>query len=315
MSTKSSSVERQPGNRHASRRWLPVGGAAAGVIVLFGFFTRIAETDRPEKLVVGARPDADWSDNASWDNSRAAFDGSLDLFVESVRRNPADAVALAHELSQQNPSRSSDHGQWLVDALIGVEAFDVALVFLRGENSPHRTAWLEEVFTRWAAVDPARALHHAARWERAVDARQARDAALAGWAAVDPEQAATFAMGLPEKEARQRALDEALPRWIARDPAGAEAWLGQFDPRTELDAGAEAFAARHQRGGADVGTALAWAASIADPTHRSNTLHTIGTDAALRDASAVRRFAEETKSLSDSDRRTLRDALASAKMP
>lgn len=315
MSTKSSSVERQPGNRHASRRWLPVGGAAAGVIVLFGFFTRIAETDRPEKLVVGARPDADWSDNASWDNSRAAFDGSLDLFVESVRRNPADAVALAHELSQQNPSRSSDHGQWLVDALMGAGAFDTAFVFLRDETSSRRAAWLQQVFATWGANDPARALQQAAALGRAEDSEQARDAALSGWAAADPEQAARFSIGLSERQARTRALDAALPRWVERDAVGAAAWLEQFDPLTELDAGAEALAILNQRSGGEVRAGLAWAASIADPTRRANTLHAIGTDGAMSDESAVSRFVEETAALSELDRRTLRDAIASSKTP
>lgn len=323
MWTKSSSAERRTEVRRAVRFALRTAGAGALLMGLFWALAPKPETAVSIKLAHAGAPSndasvADRSTAPRWADTPPARErivASPDLFRQTARRSPADAVALAREWSHQDPARAGDYGQWLIDALAEVGAFGPAVEFLRHEASPHRAAWLEDVFTIWGAEDPVKALQQAAAFERAEDSQSARDAALSGWAAVDPEQVARFAVAIPETDARQRALDEALPKWVGRDAAGAAAWLAQFDPVPELDAGVEALASRSLRVGEDAGVGLVWAASIADPTLRSNTLQAIATEVAMRDATDVRRFVEKTPALSDSDRRTLRDAIASANTP
>lgn len=250
---------------------------------------------------------AEWADRLPDDQRSLA----LEAVFKGTAQRPEEAVRAARELSEKRPQRSGDYGYWLIAGLTEGGAFAEAARFAIDDNSSHRAAWLRPIFSRWAAQQPDEALRAVERIGDAAARRISLEGAFSGWASVDPAALAWHAMTLAPGEERTMALDNALPQWMRREPMAAAEWLGRFDATNELDSGIEAAALNPELVQGRPLVALAWAASIADPTLRANTLRLLVEDWAPRDPEGVREFIVSTPGLPLTDRSALLEALNS----
>ncbi|HUR57515.1 MAG TPA: hypothetical protein VM029_07390, partial [Opitutaceae bacterium] len=246
-----------------------------------------------------AHPDGEWQPALA-----AAFAGAA--------AQPSIAIAVAERLIARSPERVGDYGQHLIAGLAEAAAFTEAAGFAATAPADVRAAWLHDAFFHWAAHDPTAAVRACEQLSAGDTRLLAVKGLVAGWAQRDPAAVANYALQLETGGQRLDALNQALPQWVARDPAGAATWLVRQDLIAEFDAGSSALATLPELVQRQPATAVKWAASIAEPTLRANTLRGVATEWARRDAGELAIFIASAFELPESDRETLREGLKPA---
>ncbi|HEX2854534.1 MAG TPA: hypothetical protein VHO24_14990 [Opitutaceae bacterium] len=243
--------------------------------------------------------------NGEWQPALAA------VFVGAAE-NPDEAMRVARALCAENPSQAGDYGQILIMSLATVGAYETGARFAlaTGEDVEHRAAWLHTAFFHYGMHQPTAALTLIERLGASSVSSVTFQGAISGWAATNPAQAANYAIGLAPGPDRTFALSETLPQWVSRDAVKAAAWILQFDPISDMDAGAAAVASQSGLVQQQPDAAFRWAASIAEPTLRANTLRSLALQCAPQNAGAIRDFLRRIPDLPESDRSALLDSLS-----
>lgn len=226
--------------------------------------------------------------------------------------NPIEAEETFKRLLEADPTRASDHGNALVNALSRIGRYDLASHFAVYGPSEYRAGWLCTIFSQWAAYEPATALRALSQLPSTPDREQAQSSLFAGWSMSDPAGLVTYAQSLPPSEVRGAAMKDGLEQWVHRDPAAASAWMDGYDPNPDLDAGAAAIALNPVIVSRRPEVAASWAESITDPTLRECTLLDLIRVWGEHDAAAARRYAASSSALRPESRQLALSALQPA---
>lgn len=218
----------------------------------------------------------------------------------ALANQPEDAARIAKLLCAKDPAFIREHGDTLVTVLTENKLFGAALGFAE-IGGPERAQWISITLARWAEQQPQLAAEAAL----ALAEPDGFPVVVATWSARDPAAVAEFARQIPDPTARTAALTEALRRWIERDPASAAGWINNIEPSAEFDESARALAMMPPLLSRHPDVALGWAASMVDPTQRSETLRTVVQSWRQTDAAAARRQINTSPLLSTEDRATL----------
>ena len=229
--------------------------------------------------------------NVRQDERRAASEA---LAAGGVAR-PAEARRAFEHLIAADSSWAGIYGEAWINTLAGAGQFELACQFAAGGLATDRAAWLNTTFRAWAAYQPQAALAAL----RSISDDGARQEALGGlytgWSGSDPAGLVAHAQTLPEGDARAAALRDGLSHWVFRDPVAAATWLGNIEPRPELDPGvvavANVLAARTPT------LAIDWTESIVDPELRSSTVVELLQQWASRDANAALDYVRKSPAL------------------
>lgn len=178
-----------------------------------------------------------------------------------------------------------------------VASLDPRLALEMADDLPvgERASSLSDVFTAWAARDPAEAARVGEELPSPRDRAAALDAVGALWAEDDGQAAFEWANRYEAPGSRRVALESVVDAWARREPEAAALSLAALPPsdvfrQRLLDRVAAGWAS------ADVDEALAWAESLPNPLEREATATTILMELA---ASQPERAAEHAARLSD----------------
>jgi hypothetical protein len=157
-------------------------------------------------------------------------DLALAALFDGAKAQPAEAIALARELSRERPFLTADIGSNLIAALARADEHALAVDFAATGSETHTRDWLAAAFDRWGRADPERALAASSAFEDLARRNQTFQAAALGWAKADPSSLARYAATLPEGDNRTFALLTALRQWAVKDAEAAATFLVQNGP-------------------------------------------------------------------------------------
>lgn len=215
--------------------------------------------------------------------------------------DPQRAIKLAHDLSQHDPSRTTDHGLYLLAALARANEFSMAAEFASTGTAGSRTTWVSDAYSRWANASPQEALSHATRLGDPKTRKTATNAVLLRWAYNDAPAAAKHASSLPDAESRRFAFSKAIPIWVAAQPIEAAVWMSNREPSAELDWVAASIATR-PGAAQNPHVSVLWAENILEPKLRTQVIASVVHNWAGTDADAARRYAEKSPSIRPEER-------------
>lgn len=224
----------------------------------------------------------------------------------SAAKNPQEAVRIANQVCQADPTAALDHGLALINALSDTGDFAIAAKFAATASPDQRASWLQFAFNNWALHQPEIAVNAARTLSNDPDVqRDAFQGVIGGWAQSDPAALAEYSQQMPPGPERTRALEDSLRQWVDMDAAAATAWIDKFDPSPELDAGTAAVASLPRLVNSHPDIAVSWAESISNETLRSETLANIIREWAAKDRAAAKKYAESAKDILPGDKNNL----------
>jgi hypothetical protein len=224
--------------------------------------------------------------------------------------NPGEALSVAQRMCVNDPAGAAGYGNSIIDAFCDAGDFSAAVQFVaNADNDAHRSIWMAEAYSRWAALQPEQAAQAAAALTDPVARNEALHGIIGGWAQADPAGLTQFLADLPPGGDRGSMLGQALQSWAQLDPGAVADWINSRGDSPDYDEGVAAVA-----GASFIKTdvALGWAESINDPQLRSATLANVLHNWVLEDLPAAKQFFDSTKDLLPADRQQISEIISNA---
>ena len=149
------------------------------------------------------------------------FQNTRSIVLSALARRDPDK-ALAHARAIKNAGQRRGALSSLIHVIAATDPRRALAVF-QSLGSNMDSYQLQNIFSTWAANDPAEAFAAAAGLRKPNDRSRALTNALQSWAAADPAAAHAAALGLPEGQARSQGLQSVLAAWAGEDPRSAYA--------------------------------------------------------------------------------------------
>jgi hypothetical protein len=238
--------------------------------------------------------------------------GVATVLASAAAANPEEAVRVANLICKENPGAAVDYGASLIDALCNTGNFAAAMQYAASGTDSERQVWTGKAYMQWAELQPEQAAAAANAIADPDIRNQALHAVVGGWAETDPAALTQFlTQSLPGGDYSSM-IGEALHNWVRLDPVGAANWINDNSSLgPDLDEGVAAVANMDLfMGDIKPEVMVGWAASITDPTLRSETVANVLRSWLLVDPTTAQNYFNTTTDLLPADREQINNVIA-----
>lgn len=216
----------------------------------------------------------------------------------AAETDPDAAIHLATSVMTEDPSTVNRYALDLVQSLVEVGEYEVALNFVLPGSSEWE-ARLSTCYRSWALHSPEEALAAANQLADPALKSVAVQNVVASWSVTDPTKALAYVEALAPGEQRREGFTAALQQLAAHNPTAALQWIDSHPPSADTRDVAHAVAILPML---SAQSALGWTDLIGDPAMRTNARELVVYRWAAEDPRAARHYVETSPTLSPEER-------------